>query len=394
MQDTTYRVDLLKEYLKGTIHPDNHLELKKLFEEYPDLFDLVHKLEDPSGLQQALQEYRHFHTVKSVQNKEQTLQSILQRIEKKPKQGIRIAAYRSLLRYTAAASILAFLSLGIWYLLSRPNPNTDLQTFKEAEKLSPGGNRATLLAADGSIIELNESHSGIVIGDQITYNDGSLLLKGTQEELALLTLSTPKGGQYHVTLPDGSKVWLNADSRLKYPNRFTAPFREVELDGEAYFEVTSNAKQPFVVKTPNEQVEVLGTHFNVNSYRNEDVSKVALLEGKVRVVADNRQSSTLRPGQQTLFSNNQMETQNINVEESIAWKNGEFTFNNESLGAAMRQVARWYDIEIEVDPSLKQLSLWGSVSRLDNFDKVLKIIKMTDDNIKIKIEGRRVKIMK
>ncbi|MDR2282615.1 MAG: FecR domain-containing protein [Sphingobacterium sp.] len=394
MQDTTYRVDLLKEYLKGTIHPDNHLELKTLFEEYPDLFDLVHNLEDPSGLQQALQEYRYFHDPKSVQNKEQTLQNILQRIEKKPKQGIRIATYRSLLRYTAAASILAFLSLGIWYLLSRPNPNTDLQAFKEAEKLSPGGNRATLLAADGSIIELNESHSGIVIGDQITYNDGSLLLKDTQEELALLTLSTPKGGQYHVTLPDGSKVWLNADSRLKYPNRFTGLLREVELDGEAYFEVTSNAKQPFVVKTPSEQVEVLGTHFNVNSYRDEEASKVALLEGKVHVVADNRQSSTLSPGQQTFFSNNQMKTQNINAEESIAWKNGEFTFNNESLGAAMRQVARWYDIEIEVDPSLKQLALWGSVSRLDNFDKVLKIIKMTDDNIKIKIEGRRVKIMK
>ncbi|TDQ73533.1 FecR family protein [Sphingobacterium yanglingense] len=394
MQETTYRIDLLKEYLKGTIHPDNHLELKSLFEEYPDLFDLIHNLEDPSSLQQALQEYRHFHTTKSIANKEQTLQNILHRIEAQPKKRIRANAYRSLLRYAAAASILVFLSVGIWYLLSLPNSSSDLQTLKEAEKLNPGSNRATLLAADGSVIELNESHSGIVIGDEITYNDGSLLLKDIPEETALLTLSTPKGGQYHVTLPDGSKVWLNADSRLKYPNRFTAPLREVELDGEAYFEVTSNAKQPFVVKTPNEQVEVLGTHFNINSYRNEEASKVALLEGKVRVVADNKQSSTLRPGQQTFFSNNQMKTQNINVEESIAWKNGEFAFNNESLGTAMRQVARWYDIEIEVAPSLKELALWGSVSRLDNFDKVLKIIKMTDDNIKIKIEGRRVKIMK
>ncbi|ERJ57757.1 FecR family protein [Sphingobacterium paucimobilis] len=394
MQETTYRVDLLKKYLKGTIHPDNHIELKKLFEEYPDLFDLVHRLEDPSHLQQALQEYRYFHSAHTVHHKEQTLQNILHRIEEGPKQGVRSGTYRALLRYTAAASILAILSMGIWYLLSRPNLNPDLQALKEAEKLSPGSNRATLLAADGSVIELNASQSGIVIGDQITYNDGSLLLKDIQEETVQLTLSTPKGGQYHVTLPDGSKVWLNADSRLKYPNRFTAPLREVELDGEAYFEVTSNPKQPFIVKTPNEQVEVLGTHFNINSYRNEEASKVALLEGKVRVVADNRQSSTLHPGQQTFFSNNQMAIQNINAEESIAWKNGEFTFNNESLGSAMRQVARWYDIEIEVDPSLKQLALWGSVSRLDNFDKVLKIIKMTDDNIKIRIEGRRVKIMR
>lgn len=392
MQHTEHRIYLLKQYLNGSIHPDNHLELKSLFEQYPGLFEIVTNLENPDNLQQALHEYKYFHSTVSAESKDRVLDNILQKIQTDSKPKRKILAYRPLLRYVAAACVLTILSVSIWKI-SKKSSSTDLHALQQAEKLHPGSNRATLLSADGSIIELNQEHNGIIMGDHITYNDGSVLLNDIDDEGKLLTLSTPKGGQYQVILPDGSKVWLNAASKLRYPKKFLTSQRNVELDGEAYFEVARNEKQPFIVKTPNEQVEVLGTHFNINSYSEDKVSKVALVEGKVKV-ATHSQSKILQPGQQSRLKNQQMDVQEVNTEEIIAWKNGEFAFNNESLGTSMRQLARWYDIDIQVDPSLEQLALWGSVSRLDNFDKVLKIIKMTDDNIKINIEGRRVKIMK
>jgi ferric-dicitrate binding protein FerR (iron transport regulator) len=168
----------------------------------------------------------------------------------------------------------------------------------------------------------------------------------------------------------------------------------VELEGEAYFEVASNKAQPFIVITPMEQVEVVGTHFNVHAYTEETLSKVALLEGKVKVSVSDSQTMVLQPGQQTVVQGNEIRVLHINPEESIAWKNGEFMFNNENLGTALKQIARWYDIHIQVDPTLENLTFWGSVSKFDNFDKVLKIIKMADDDIKINIEGRRVKVMR
>lgn len=393
--DIQHIIQLLKQYLSGVEHPSGNERLKQLFDQYPGLFERIHQLDDPEKLEQALVEYGAFQESIATEGKQRVLNNILQQIHvDKPEVRRSTRSYHRIFRYTAAAAtVVAILSFGIWKLSQKPL-TPELQAVKEAEKINPGTNKAILSTADGTVIELNEDHSGIVVGDVITYNDGSVLLKDEAYKNTSLTLATPRGGQYQITLPDGTKVWLNAASKLSYPKVFSDKQRLVELDGEAYFEVARKEHQPFIVKTSSEQVEVLGTHFNVNSYAGEEISKVALAEGKVNVRLNNNESKILHPGQQTVVQGKRLRVEEVNVEEAIAWKNGEFMFNNEPLPSAMRQLARWYDIDIEVDPALQRLALWGSVSRLENFDKVLKIIKMTDDNIQVSIAGRRVRLMK
>jgi ferric-dicitrate binding protein FerR (iron transport regulator) len=346
MQDVTHIIHLLKTYLNGTLELHNSEELQELFEAHPDLMLMLNRLKDPEQLQNTLNEYKKIHTVSS-DRRQQLLGTILNSIatnaEHSPKRG---GMRKTIYRYVAVACMVAAVITGIWKIKETIPTNSEKYVFKQAEKLGPGGNKAILMAADGTTITLNEDHDGIVIGDDITYDDGSVLLRDQSSAEAMMTLATPKGGQYQIVLPDGTKVWLNADTRLKYPKRFLSDQRRVELEGEAYFEVASNKAQPFIVITPMEQVEVVGTHFNVHAYTEETLSKVALLEGKVKVSVSDSQTMVLQPGQQTVVQGNEIRVLHINPEESIAWKNGEFMFNNENLGTALKQIARWYDIHI------------------------------------------------
>jgi ferric-dicitrate binding protein FerR (iron transport regulator) len=390
-------IQLLQAYLKGEILPDEHAELSMLFEKYPELQDLAKKLEDPANLREELQAYEEFSAADPAQE-QRILSNIMDKIDvqidQQPKRRWKLYGW-----YAAAACFIGIVGLGIWQINKRDaiktsDPATPVDAVKLAENLLPGGNRATLQLADGTGIGLDQQQVGIVMGDEITYTDGSVALTAAKDEKHMMILSTPRGGQYQIALADGTKVWLNADTRLRYPNKFTDEQRVVELDGEAYFEVAKVAGKPFIVVTAKEKVEVLGTHFNVYSFPKEKESKVSLLEGKVKVSVPAGKTRLLQPGEQASVQGDELSVQEVPVDESIAWKNNEFMFNNEPLGTALAQVARWYDIEIDIDSSVAKMKLWGSVSRLDNFDKVLKIIKMTDDKIKVQIEGRRVRLMK
>ncbi|WP_294185504.1 FecR domain-containing protein [uncultured Sphingobacterium sp.] len=390
-------IQLLQSYLKGEILPDEHAELSKLFEKYPELQDLAKKLEDPANLREELKAYEEFSKSDPAQE-QRILSNIIDKIEAQVDQPPK-HRWRQYGWYAAAACFIAVVGLGIWQINKRDGIDTSdsatpVDAVKLAENLLPGGNRATLQLADGTGIGLDQQQMGIVMGDEITYTDGSVALATAKDEKRMMILSTPRGGQYQIALADGTKVWLNADTRLRYPNKFTDEQRVVELDGEAYFEVAKVAGRPFIVVTAKEKVEVLGTHFNVYSFPKEKESKVSLLEGKVKVSVPAGKTRLLQPGEQASVQGEELSVQQVPVDESIAWKNDEFMFNNEPLGTALAQVARWYDIDIEIDPSVAKMKLWGSVSRLDNFDKVLKIIKMTDDKIKVQIEGRRVRLMK
>lgn len=395
MANTRHHIDntliLLQEYLKGNIHPTTDRELRMLFQQYPDLRIMVEKLENADHLRQEL-EYYSMH-VKDIEKREsRVLSNIMTKIEKPSLKKTR--SYKKLpMWYTVAACFIGLAIFGVWTIKSKDH-NNNIDVTKLAENLHPGGNKATLHFSDGSSLGLDQSHNGIVIGSSITYNDGSVALESNTDKKHIMTLSTPRGGQYQIVLSDGTKVWLNADTRLTYPDKFTESQRLVELDGEAYFEVTKSPGRPFIVMTAKEKIEVLGTHFNVYSYPNELESKVSLQEGKVKVSVPTGKEKVLAPGQQAVVDGENLHVQQVAIEESISWKNDEFMFNNEPLGTVLKQVARWYDVDIEVDPSLVNMTLWGSVSRLDTFDKVLKIIKMTDDKIKIQIEGRRVRLMK
>jgi len=274
-------------------------------------------------------------------------------------------------------------------------------------RILPGGNNAVLTLANGKSINLNQAANGklrVTAGITVTkQQDGQLVYtvqnndgKGEYSN-ELNTVTTPKGGQYQINLPDGTKVWLNAATSLQFPVSFEAVRkREVTLIGEAYFEVAKNSK-PFVVATQNQQVSVLGTHFSVNSYPNENTTKTTLLEGSVVVslTGINASERRLKPNQQSVILNGTLKVKEVDAEEAIDWKNGYFIFNNESLESIMRKVSRWYDVDITVsaDEKLMQKEFSGTVSRFSEVGDVLEMLELTD-GVHFKVKERRIIIMK
>jgi ferric-dicitrate binding protein FerR (iron transport regulator) len=305
-----------------------------------------------------------------------------------------------LYRLAVAASLIAVLGFG-WYLFSE---RAEVKRINKSTSLiKPGGNKAFLTLADGTKINLDQALNGTIAkqeGIQITKTaDGQLVYtilenKSGQSKLAFNTISTPAGGQYQVMLPDGTKVWLNAMSSLKYPTAFIGKYRTVELIGEGYFEVAKNKNKPFKLKTSKQEISVLGTHFNVSAYPDDAEIKTTLVEGGVAVKNFSPLATgLLKPGQQAVFHNTGFEVSNVDVEEYIAWKNGFFMFNNEGIKDAMQKLARWYDVDIEYVGDFDGINFGGSFSKHNNLQETLKILESTD-KFKFKIEGRRIKILK
>ncbi|HWV74182.1 MAG TPA: FecR domain-containing protein [Pseudosphingobacterium sp.] len=396
MQNLDRIVELLKGYLSSNLTVDESLELQQLFAAHPDLIELSNELRDINQLESALQEYEVLYNEDNSKREQLLLDKILHQINNKKESNRARRLRRNVIRYSTVAVVLMAVSAGFFFLreyYSTTSSNGNDQLL--SENFAPGHNKATLTSSNGHALELSDAHAGIVVNQNITYPDGTALETGQHTiEHAQLTLSTPKGGQYQVTLADGTKVWLNAATVLRYPQKFASNVRTVELEGEAYFEIARNEKAPFVVRTKNESVQVLGTHFNVNTYKDDQISTVSLLEGSVKVSLPNEISQILKPGQQSVAYTDRIDVQPVNISEAIAWKNGEFMFNSESLVSAMTKIARWYDIEIVVEPQLRDIAIWGTISRYEKFDKVLELIKLVDSRIKFKVEGRRVTFMK
>ena len=303
-------------------------------------------------------------------------------------------------RLAVAASLIAVLGFG-WFILSK---RTEFKKInKSVSLIKPGGNKAFLTLADGTRINLDQALNGTIArqeGIQINKTaDGQLVYTILENKSVLAkpgfnTISTPAGGQYQVTLPDGTKVWLNALSSLKYPFAFTGKYRIVELTGEGYFEVAKNKNKPFKLKTSKQEISVLGTHFNVSAYADDAEIKTTLVEGGVSVKNFNPQTtSLLKPGQQAVFHGTGFKVSNVDVEEYIAWKNGFFMFNNEGIKEAMQKLARWYDVDIEYVGDFDGIYFGGSFSKHNNLQETLKILESTD-KFKFTIEGRRIKILK
>jgi transmembrane sensor len=310
------------------------------------------------------------------------------------------------LSLSAAALILFTLGIGIYLYVINHNiqtPKTEI-----AQDIAPGGNKAFLTLADGRKISLTDVGNGELAeqaGIKITKAaDGQLVytVKDDQtaqpstQTLTYNTIETPRGGQYQILLPDGTKVWLNAASSLKYPTTFLgADKRRVELKGEAYFEVAHNKAQPFLVITPafktngkTHEVEVLGTHFNINAYADEPAIVTTLLVGSVKV-----NDQLLKPGYQSIFENNKINISEADPEAAVAWKNGDFVFNGQDGETSLRMLSRWYDVEIDDSENIKNLHFGGVVSRSQNLSAVIKMLQATGD-LKFKVEGRRIIMIK
>jgi ferric-dicitrate binding protein FerR (iron transport regulator) len=301
----------------------------------------------------------------------------------------------------AAASIVIVVST-VAVLFRQASKPTKSNAIAQKNDIRPGSNRAVLTLANGKKITLTDSVNGQIAVQsnikiaktakgQIAYE---LPKGGTDDDLAVgyNTIEAPTGGQWQVILPDQSKVWLNAKSSLTYPTYFTGNERKVQLKGEAYFEVAHNAKMPFKVSSRGQTVEVLGTHFDIMAYDDDEIMKTTLLEGSVKI-SNNGYSRILVPGEQAQVSNvGTKVTNEIDLEDVMAWKNGYFKFND-NLENVMRKISRWYNIEIKyannVDPSLR---FGGKISRYKNLSSALKIMELTG-NVHFKVEGRRVTVM-
>jgi transmembrane sensor len=309
------------------------------------------------------------------------------------------------LRYVAAAVVLlVFISSAIYFLgnTNRRN-NTDItknnKLLEHKNDRLPGGDKALLTLADGSQIALDSAGNGILAqqgNTKITKNqDGQLIYTSTgpgTNEIAYNTLETPRGGQFKITLPDGSKVWLNAASSLKYPAAFIGNERKVEITGEAYFEIAKDVSKPFKVQLNQMEVEVLGTHFNINGYADEDVVRTTLLEGSVKINTKDR-NNFLKPGQQAqLQKTGRIKLINdTDLEETMAWKDGNFQFENSDINTVMRQITRWYDVDIEYKGRVTKHFI-GTISRNVNLSQVLTMLQQTGE-VKFIIEGKKVVVM-
>lgn len=304
-------------------------------------------------------------------------------------------------RIAASVAIVALVSLFAWFQYRTVGERTEqrLVQVKEFEKndVAPGTNKAILTLDDGSEVVLDNSENGTLSKQGSTTivkpSNGQLLYETAQASNAkpmYNTVKTPKGGQYQVVLSDGTKVWLNAASSLRFPLVFVGNERKVEMTGEVYFEVAKNPKKPFKVIADKQEVLVLGTHFNVMAYPNEKFIKTTLLEGSVKITKDNR-SMVLEPNQQAKvgFDNGVFRAVNdADIAEELAWKDGYFQFNNTSLETIMRQLERWYDVDVQYIGKIPDEHFTGRLPRNTNLSNVLKILSMSQ--IQFKIEGKNI----
>lgn len=307
-----------------------------------------------------------------------------------------------------AASIILLLSIGLYLYSSSLYDHEAAMARLRAHDITPGTNKAVLTLSDGTKVVLNEQINGEIakqggVSIQKTA-DGQLIYMVKDNEkskAASNTISTPKGGQYQVNLPDGTRVWLNAMSSLTFPTSFTGKGRFVRLKGEGYFEVTrqvvhegKDKKLPFTVLTDHEMVQVTGTRFNVSSYADEESTKTTLLEGSVNVGSQEQSPEpvkmvTLKANEQAEFKNGGLKVRQVNADEVVAWKNGKFKFSNENIESLMKKVARWYDVEVVYKGKISKEGFGGQVSRSRNISEILEVLQLTR-LVHFEIEGRRV----
>ena len=303
-------------------------------------------------------------------------------------------------KWMAAAAVLILIGAAAGYMLMQsPAPQKPAivknKVPQKIQDVQPGGDKATLTLADGSIIVLDSAQNGTITQQGYTVvkkNGGQLRYDASHSPLATghtpyNTITTPRGGQYQVVLPDGSQVWLNAASSLRFPAVFTGKERKVEVTGEAYFEVAKDRHKPFKVAIlPSAaEVEVLGTHFNIMAYEDEKNIQTTLLEGKVKVV--NNETAILNPGQQAVITQQApLKVRNdVDLEAVLAWKNGMFSFNSMDIQSIMRQIARWYNLEVAYSGDMRTRTFSGEVSRNINISGVLKVLET--GGVHFKLEG-------
>ncbi len=384
---------LIEKYLAGTISQQEKLLLNEWYHSFND--SEAELIADKNETEQQLADRINIR--------------ILETVRKENKQEV--GKFRGTWQITAAAAtiILILLSIGYYWMFSSKSSKHGIVKIAPQKTIlkndiAPGGNKATLTLADGSSIILDSASNGTISKQGNIkvqkLNNGllaySINAKQVTEnyEAFYNTISTPRGGQYQVTLSDGTKVWLNAASSIRFPVVFTGTERKVVITGEAYFEVAKNKNMPFKVEANSSEIEVLGTHFNVNAYKDEASIKTTLLEGKVKVTVPalslNQSPKYLLPGQQADINKagEISVMDNADTEEAVAWMHGHFQFESADLKSILRQIVRWYDVDVEYKGNVN-MHFTGQLTRNENVSKVFEKLALTGV-VHFEIEGKKI----
>ena len=397
--------ELLNKYLVENITRQENIQFFSMLDE-PEYQELLREQIGKDFLENT---YTGTENLESRERMKKKL-AALKREDKKPAPLLRL----NWGRIAAAAAVLLLVSTGAYFLLRNnsigPIAKTEMQQSRFKNDVAPGGNKAILTLDNGTQIILDSAANGTLTQQGntkvIKLDSGQLAyqqLATGNEPISYNTVSTPKGGQYQIILSDGSKVWLNAASSLKYPTAFTGKERNVELTGEGYFEVAHNAAKPFHVSIASSlgdgrdmQVEVLGTHFNINAYSDESSIKTTLLQGSVKVTLRQAQGDKvqiIKPGEQAsvTLSGADIIVGEADVDEAVAWKNGRFQFNNSDIKTIMRQLARWYDVDVTYEGNIPERFFTADISRNTNLSELLKVLELS--KIHFTIEGKKLTVM-
>lgn len=396
-EDLTYFKQLYQKYIDDKLSALEQEELYSFFGEADDA-DVEEVIDRYLQGTKTLPDLNHLNAVtggvflriSEVTNPMLTTQAKPIRRLKKP--------FISVARAAVAAVAILMLTVGIWLYRQQQSGGIG----QEAANINAGTHQATLTLSDGRTIALSDTYTGIIVDEnRITYADGTDVGMPAGIDIQELVLETPKGSSYQVTLPDGSQVWLNAESRLRYPSRFDDRQRLVQLDGEAFFDVksldlppgTQSGKKPFKVVTNGQTIEVLGTQFNVNAYINEPAITTSLLEGRVRVFPDAAgEVMELFPGQQSRYLEGRLQVGTADVEALSSWTKDVFIFQNTDLASIMRQLERWYDVRYEGE-SLPDVRYYGVISRRASLLQVLEVLEATG-NVRFQVKERRIMLRK
>lgn len=300
-------------------------------------------------------------------------------------------------RMAVAATIVFLIGVAVLfakYNSKRNEADKDIATTEQEVK-APDKSKAVIILSNGERIYLDSVGSGkLTTIDQVNVEkttDGQILYKGVASATAYNTLNNPRGSRVlSLTLSDGTKVWLNSESSLRYPVAFVGKERKVELTGEGYFEVSKDPLHKFIVETNTVTTEVLGTHFNINSYGDEKSTNITLLEGAVKVSKAGL-TGMLKPGQQARVSSEISIENDINTDDVIAWKNGLFSFSDASLETVLKQLARWYDVDVVYEGTIPQRTFEGKMQSDLSLNQILTILKQ--NNVKYRIEGKKLIIL-
>ena len=364
---------LLNRYKNNTCSPN----------EVRELFKIIHSGEEDASINAELKEEfkQMFH---SDEKKEL------------PSKVFRIPTFRRF-AIAAAASVAILFGLYVFFFQENTAKNNH-QLAEKQEEMMPKQKQVVLTMDNGQQLILDSATNGqiaVLSGTVISLNENGELVydasKAAQEEkIRINTVSTPTGGFFKIVLADGTNVWLNSESELTFPSKFPGKERTVSLKGEGFFEVSENKEKPFKVKLDGgEEITVLGTSFNVMTYKNEPVQKVTLLEGRINL-SNQSVHKTLKPGQQAVILNGKMEVNNdAIIDHEIAWKNGLFDFQNDDLLTIMRQISRWYNVEIVTNGSKNSGHFTGSIRKSAGISEVLKMLEVAGD-VRFAIVGNKI----